>query len=64
MTVDRRANRLEITLRGRLTAQAIRTARDEAVAARNRLDPGFDVITALSAFVPSSPADAEPIADA
>lgn len=64
MTVGRRANRLEITLRGRLTAQAIRTARDETVAALDQLDPGFDVITDLSAFAPPSPEDAEPIVDA
>lgn len=58
---DRRANRLYLDLAGRLDRETLETAADEAVAAAEVLEDGFDVITDLTGFTPPSPEAAEPI---
>jgi hypothetical protein len=58
---DRRENRLYLDLTGRMDAEALDEAADEAVAAGKQLDEGFDIINDLSGFRPPSPEAAKAI---
>jgi hypothetical protein len=58
---DRRENRLYLDLTGRMDAEALNEAADEAVAAGKQLDEGFDIINDLSGFRPPSPEAAKAI---
>jgi len=58
---DRRENRLSLDLTGRMDAEALDEAADEAVAAGKQLDEGFDIINDLSGFRPPSPEAAKAI---
>lgn len=52
VSVDEDANRLYIDLGGHYDADQAKEANDEVIAAVERMDPGFEVITILEDFVP------------
>jgi hypothetical protein len=61
ITANRRDNRLQIDLTGRMEAADIDEAADVAVEEAEELRDGFDIITDLSGFRPPSPEAAKPI---
>jgi hypothetical protein len=58
---DALANRLYIDLSGRMDAEKIDEAADVTLEKAKTLDEGFDIVTDLSGFKPSSPGAAKPI---
>ena len=58
---DTTTNTLYIELAGRLEADEIETAADEAIDAAKRLSDGFYIINDISKFTPPSPEAAKPI---
>jgi hypothetical protein len=58
---DTRSNRLYISLTGRIDGESIAEAADEAVAAAEEVDTGFDVVNDITGFKPPSPEAAKPI---
>ena len=61
---DSRANRLYLTLSGKLDAETLDDAAAETVEAAEQLDEGFDILNDLSGFRPVSPEAAEAIKEA
>ncbi|WP_435185154.1 hypothetical protein [Halobellus sp. EA9] len=57
-------NVLYLRFSGSLTADEMRVAAEETVAAAERLDDGFGIINDISTFTPPSPDAAEPIKEA
>jgi len=64
ISADTASNTLYLTLTGTLTADEIRDAADETVAAAETLTDGFRIINDISGFTPPSPEAAKPIEDA
>ena len=65
-TIDADAgeNILYLEFSGTLTADEMREAADETIAAAETLDEGFGIINDISTFTPPSPDAAKPIQDA
>lgn len=61
---DTTTNTLYIELAGRLEAEEIEVAANEATDAAQRLSDGFYIINDISQFTPPSPEAAEPIQEA
>jgi len=61
---DQASNTLYIELAGRLEADEIETAAQEATDAAERLSDGFYIINDISKFTPPSPEAAKPIQEA
>lgn len=58
---DPSANRLYLSLTGRMDRAELEIAADETIETAERLREGFDVVTDLSGFKPPSPEAAKPI---
>jgi len=61
---DSTSNTLYLEFSGTLTADEMRTAAEETIAAAESLTDGFRIINDISAFTPPSPEAAKPIEDA
>ena len=55
LRVDREKNRLYIVLAGFVDTEEMKTNSDETIAVTKQLKPGFDVITDISNFKPTTP---------